>query len=177
MTYYYIVNFSVLLESNLSKVENINNMVRLKLDQLRQPTSEMKFLVALAVAVACATADVSHILKSTEYTAPILKYNYDSHPEGHFEYNYETGNGIVVHSDGTVKNPNTENAALEIKGSVKYTAPDGTPVNFEYVANEGGFQPVGSHIPVGPAIPEHVLRGLKYIADHPPPVERIVKKI
>ncbi|CAH2096420.1 unnamed protein product [Euphydryas editha] len=134
----------------------------------------MKFLVVLAIAVACAAADV---VKSDEYLAPIVKSNFENNPEGHFQFDFETGNGIYTHSDGIVKNVNTDNPALEIKGSVKYTAPDGTPVNFEYVANEEGYHAVGSHIPVAPPVPEYILRSLKYIADHPPPVERVVKKV
>nr|AHF55752.1 mutant RR1-type cuticular protein [Bombyx mori] len=42
----------------------------------------MKFLIVLAVAVACASADVSHIAKSDEYAAPVVKSSYDITPEG-----------------------------------------------------------------------------------------------
>ncbi|XP_045448071.1 larval cuticle protein LCP-17-like [Melitaea cinxia] len=131
----------------------------------------MKFLVILAVAVACAAADVSHIVGPDA----ILKSSFESHPEGHFSYDFETSNGIITHSDGVVKNPNTENAALEIKGFVKYTSPDGTPVNLEYVSNEFGYQAVGSHVPVAPPVPEYILRSIQYIAEHPAP-ERVIKK-
>ncbi|XP_045448070.1 larval cuticle protein LCP-17-like [Melitaea cinxia] len=146
----------------------------------------MKFLVILAVAVASAAAaeiptnyfDVPNTkyVRSDEATAPIVRSDYESHPDGHFSSVVETGNGIYTQSEGVVKNPNTDTAALEIKGSVRYTSPDGTPVNYEYVANEGGYQVVGSHVPVPPPVPELILRSLQYIADHPAPVERVVKK-
>ncbi|XP_047533449.1 larval cuticle protein LCP-17-like [Vanessa atalanta] len=133
----------------------------------------MKFLVVLAVAVACAAADVSHIVKSDESQAPILRSDYEQQPEGHFQYAIETGNGIVSQAEGVVKNPASENAALEVKGTVRYTAPDGTPISLEYVADESGYHPTGSHLPVPPPIPEQILRAQKFIADHPAP---IVKK-
>ncbi|XP_050351165.1 larval cuticle protein LCP-17-like [Nymphalis io] len=129
-----------------------------------------KLIVVLAVAVACAAADVSHVVRSDESQAPIVRSNYEIHPEGHFEYAQETGNGIVSQAQGVVKNPNSENAALEVKGSVRYNAPDGTPVNLEYISDENGYRPTGSHIPVSPPIPELILRSLQYIADHPAPV-------
>ncbi|XP_046965969.1 larval cuticle protein LCP-17-like [Vanessa cardui] len=136
----------------------------------------MKFLVVLAVAVACAAADVSHVVRSDESQAPIVRSDYEIQPQGDFQYAYETGNGIVSQAEGVVKNPASENAALEVKGTVRYTAPDGTPISYEYVANENGFQPTGSHLPVPPPIPELILRGLQYIADHPAPVVPVVKK-
>lgn len=68
-----------------------------------------KFLVIIAVAVACAAADVSHIVQrvSEESSAPILRSSSEIHPEGHFSYDFETGNGIITHSEGVVTNPNT----------------------------------------------------------------------
>lgn len=39
-----------------------------------------------------------------------------------------------------------EDEALEVQGSNQYTAPDGTPVQITYVANENGYQPqVNTH--------------------------------
>ncbi|CAH0715716.1 unnamed protein product, partial [Brenthis ino] len=134
----------------------------------------MKFLVVFAVAVACAAADVSHILKGDESKDQILRSSYDISPEGNsFSYGYETGNGIVSQSEGVVKNPNSDNPALEVKGSVRYTAPDGTPVSLDWTADEYGFRPTGSHLPVPPPIPEMILRSLQYIEAHPPAVERV----
>ncbi|KOB74844.1 Cuticular protein CPR2, partial [Operophtera brumata] len=58
-----------------------------------------------------------------------------------------------------------EYPSLEIKGAAKYNAPDGTPVEFSYIANENGYQPIGSFIP---ATPDYVIRSLAYIEAHPP---------
>ncbi|PZC82071.1 larval cuticle protein LCP-17 [Helicoverpa armigera] len=132
----------------------------------------MKFLVVLAVAVACASADVSHVV-SADYSAPVVKSSYDISPEGAFQYAYETGNGIYAQASGSVKNQNSEYPSLEVAGAYKYTAPDGTPVELSYVADENGYKPQGAHLPVGPAIPEYIARSLAYIAAHPPPVEGV----
>ncbi|XP_072949052.1 larval cuticle protein LCP-17-like [Epargyreus clarus] len=130
-----------------------------------------KFLVVLAVAVACASADVSHVLGG-EADAAVLRSEFANGPEGTFNYVYETANKITAQADGVVKNPNSDNPTLEVRGSYAYVSPDGTPVETTYIANEGGYQPQGSHIPVGPPIPEAIARSLEYIAAHPPPVER-----
>ncbi|CAK1556419.1 unnamed protein product [Leptosia nina] len=131
----------------------------------------MKFLVVLAVAVACASADVSHVV-GPDYQVPIVRSSFESSPDNSgFQYSFETGNGIVSQADGIVKNPNTDNAALEVKGTVRYTAPDGTPVELTYVANEAGYQPAGSHVPKAP---EAILRAQQYIANHLPLVAKKV---
>lgn len=56
---------------------------------------------------------------------------------------------------------------MEAQGDFKYTAPDGTPIALQYVANENGFQPSGAHLPTSPPIPEAILRSLEYNAAHP----------
>ncbi|KAL0839011.1 hypothetical protein ABMA28_017008 [Loxostege sticticalis] len=133
----------------------------------------MKFLILLAV-VAAACADVAHL----DATAPIIRSNFDSQPDGNFQYSYETGNGISAQASGVVKDPNSEKPTLEVNGAVKYTSPDGTPVELTYIANENGYQPQGSHLPVPPEVPEAITRALAYIAAHPPPEEpRVPKRI
>lgn len=72
-------------------------------------------------------------------SAPILKSSSDISPDGQYHYEYETGNGIAAKESGQ--------AAHSVQGSYSYTAPDGTPVQMTYVADENGFQPQGSHLP------------------------------
>lgn len=73
-----------------------------------------------------------------------------------FDYSYELSNGIAVKQSGT---------GVNIKGNYKYTAPDGTPIEMSYVADENGYQPSGDLIQ---AIPPLIARALEYIRTHPP---------
>ncbi|KAG6440630.1 larval cuticle protein LCP-17 [Manduca sexta] len=131
----------------------------------------MKFLVVIAAAVAVASAAAVD-----EYSAKVLKSSFDSEPEGSFKYAYETENGIYGAADGFVKNVNSEYPAVAIQGGYKYTAPDGTPVEITYVADENGYQPQGNLLPVAPPVPEAIARSLAWIAAHPPPVEKPVAR-
>ncbi|CAH0691724.1 unnamed protein product [Spodoptera exigua] len=130
----------------------------------------MKFLVVLAVAVAYASADVSHVVKD-EFHAPIVSSSYDIEPQGEYKYSYETGNGIYGQSAGVLKNANSEYPYLAVSGGYKYTSPEGQPIELTFTADENGYQPQGSHLPVPPEIPAAILRSLEYIAAHPPPAE------
>ncbi|CAH2048485.1 unnamed protein product, partial [Iphiclides podalirius] len=133
-----------------------------------------KFLIVLA-AVALASADVAPSYRTDEANAPIVRSDYEINPEGSYQYAYETANGITGEAQGTIKNPNSEAASLDVRGSFSYTAPDGTPVRLVYQADENGYRAEGDSIPVPPAIPELILRSLQYIADHPPPAEYLKK--
>lgn len=95
-------------------------------------------------------------------TAEILRSEADVHPEG-YHFTYETSNGVKAEEQGAL-----QGEAIAVHGEVKYTAPDGTPVHLTYVADENGFQPTGSHLPVDHPVPEHILRSLEYIRTHQP---------
>ncbi|XP_045773420.1 larval cuticle protein LCP-17-like isoform X2 [Maniola jurtina] len=127
--------------------------------------------------MACAAADVSHIVRSDDYEVPIVKSGYELSPEGAFQYFYEAGNGIVAQADGVMKRVSSaDEPALEVRGSFRYISPDGTPVETTYVAGEQGYVASGSHLPVPPPIPELILRGLAYTAAHQPAtVEKVYK--
>nr|XP_027239210.1 cuticle protein AMP1A-like [Penaeus vannamei] len=61
----------------------------------------------------------------------------------------ETANGIVFSESGSPGKDGGINSA----GSFSYTAPDGTDIHLQYVADENGFQPQGDHLPVAPSSP------------------------
>lgn len=107
-----------------------------------------------------------------ERDAAILRQAQDISPEGSYNYNFETENGIRNAAEGTLENvgPNGEPAVVA-RGNFQFTAPDGTPIAVSYVADQNGYQPVGDHLPVAPAIPEQIQRALAYIAAHPPQPE------
>lgn len=85
---------------------------------------------------------------------------------------YETENGISASEQGQPKSvPGSPEPAEEVQGQYAYTAPDGTPINLQYLANENGFQPQGAHLPTPPPTPAAILRALEWIAAHPQPEE------
>ncbi|XP_073956985.1 larval cuticle protein LCP-17-like [Choristoneura fumiferana] len=137
----------------------------------------MKFLVAFALAVAVASADVSHVVgHSADAVAQVLRSDADVKPDG-FQYAYETSNGIAASAQGDIKDFNSDHASQSVAGQFRYTSPDGTPVEVSYVADENGFQPKGDHLPVAPQIPPQIARALEWIAAHPAPAENVAARV
>ncbi|XP_075977703.1 larval cuticle protein LCP-17-like [Anticarsia gemmatalis] len=133
----------------------------------------MKSFVALLAVVAVVAADVSH-LRHPDADAQILRQDADVLPD-QYQYAYETSNGIAAQESGVLKNVGREDEAIEVQGSNSYTAPDGTPIQTSYIANEFGYQPSGNHLPTPPPpqpIPEYIVRAIEYIRTHPPPPSR-----
>ena len=106
---------------------------------------------------------------------PIISQDQEVNFDGSYRLSYETGNGIAAQEQGVLKNAGNPDAEVEeVQGSFQYTAPDGSPVALQYVANENGFQPQGSHLPVAPTpppIPPAIQKALEWIAAHPEPPE------
>ncbi|XP_059620308.1 endocuticle structural glycoprotein SgAbd-2-like [Phlebotomus argentipes] len=105
---------------------------------------------------------------------PILRYTESVGQDGSFNFSYEAGNGINVEGAGFTKraqvpriDPETgaesgfeEQDVLVQTGSYSYTAPDGTPIHVQYIADENGFQPVGDHLPQPPPLPDAIANSL-----------------
>ncbi|XP_066584030.1 endocuticle structural glycoprotein SgAbd-1-like [Prorops nasuta] len=135
----------------------------------------MKFLIVSFALLAVAFAQhQQHYVGVPLVTKPvaILKQTQDQSPEGSYNYNYETENGIAVSQTGqaTPLGPNGEPVVV-VQGQYQFTAPDGTPVAVSYVADQNGYQPTGDSLPVPPPVPEAIQRALAYIAAHPPKPE------
>ncbi|XP_047991040.1 larval cuticle protein LCP-17-like [Leguminivora glycinivorella] len=132
----------------------------------------MKFLVAIALAVACVHADVAH-LKGSDVDAQILKFDSDVQPES-YHYGYETSNGISAQEAGQLKVVSKDEASIAVQGQYQYQSPEG-PIQLTYVADENGYQPQGAHLPTPPPpqpIPDYIQRSLDWIAAHPQPVNQ-----
>ncbi|XP_066582750.1 endocuticle structural glycoprotein SgAbd-2-like [Prorops nasuta] len=104
-----------------------------------------------------------------QYNSPgrfigIRSQHQDSYPDGSYSWSYDTENGISASESGQPK-ATPEGQAEVVQGRFSYTAPDGTPINLEYVADENGFRAVGAHLPTPPPIPEAIRRAL---AANPP---------
>ncbi|XP_046965970.1 larval cuticle protein LCP-17-like [Vanessa cardui] len=123
----------------------------------------MKSFVAILALVAVVAADVSHL--SREAAAEIIQQDADVFPD-QYKYQFQTSNGISAQESGVIKNPGREDEALEVQGSNSYTGDDGQVYSLKYVANENGYQPEGSHLPVPHPIPEYILRSIAYNAAH-----------
>nr|CAD7199664.1 unnamed protein product [Timema douglasi] len=60
-----------------------------------------------------------------------------------------------------------EEPAQEVQGAYSFITPDGETRVLSYIANENGFQPEASYLPVAPAIPDAIAESLIYNAAHP----------
>lgn len=86
---------------------------------------------------------------------PILRLENNNDGET-YKYAYETGNGISAQEEGDARGDGTK--AL---GGFSYTAPDGQQITIQYTADENGFLPQGSHLPVAPPVPEEILKAVE----------------
>ncbi|KAI8119193.1 Endocuticle structural glycoprotein SgAbd-9 [Lucilia cuprina] len=77
----------------------------------------------------------------------ILRQGEEKTEDGSFTYYYEGADGAKRQEVGIVKNAGTEEETLVIKGSYSYFDENGNEVIVEYIADENGFQPQGTHIP------------------------------
>ncbi|CAH0556915.1 unnamed protein product [Brassicogethes aeneus] len=95
----------------------------------------------------------------------ILKQNQDIHPDGSYQWSYETENGIAAQELGKLRGKGQE-ASIEVQGSYSYTSPEGIPVAISYVADDTGYHPAGD-LPTPPPIPIAIQRALAWNAAHP----------
>ncbi|XP_042218150.1 cuticle protein AMP1A-like isoform X3 [Homarus americanus] len=131
----------------------------------------MKFVVfALLATVATAAPQYAAPAPASRYGSeskeiPIVRHDFVQGDHGSYQLDMETGNGIKVSESGA---PGAE-GAIASSGSYSYTAPDGTPVEVTYVADENGFQPQSDLLPVAPAfphpIPQFVLDQIAFAAE------------
>nr|XP_027216553.1 cuticle protein AMP1A-like [Penaeus vannamei] len=103
--------------------------------------------------------------RSDSDEVPILRDDRVIDDDGRYNFDVETGDGIVVSESG---GPSAD-GGINSAGSYSYTAPDGTPVHVEFVADENGFQPQSDLLPVAPEfphpIPDFVLDQIAFAAE------------
>ncbi|XP_017886965.1 larval cuticle protein LCP-17-like [Ceratina calcarata] len=120
-------------------------------------------VLACVAFLAVASAQVQVVQKPSL----IVKQSQDLSPDGSYSYSYETDNGIYHGATGTRVATNAKNTPVIVtQGQYQYTAPDGTPIQVTYTADQNGFQPQGAHIPQVPAL---INKALEYIRSHPQP--------
>ncbi|CAH0556914.1 unnamed protein product [Brassicogethes aeneus] len=84
-----------------------------------------------------------HVARQNYYNNPqiaILRNDQDIRPDGSYSYAYETANGIAAQEQGV--------GGRSVQGGFSWTSPEGQLVQIQYVADENGYHPTGSHIPV-----------------------------
>ncbi|XP_045583644.2 pupal cuticle protein 20-like [Procambarus clarkii] len=73
---------------------------------------------------------------------------------GNYNFNFETGDGISRHEQGAPQGPT---GAVASQGGWSFTFPDGTPANFKFVADEGGYRVESPLLPTPPPLPAHAI--------------------
>ncbi|XP_065163124.1 endocuticle structural glycoprotein SgAbd-2-like [Atheta coriaria] len=94
---------------------------------------------------------------------PIVSENNEINPDGSYRYSYATADGQQAQASGYLKNAGTQAEAEVAQGSYSYTAPDGTPITVNWIADENGFRAEGAHLPTPPPIPEAIQRSLNLV--------------
>lgn len=89
-----------------------------------------------------------------ERTSSTLRFENNIGPQA-YSYAYETENGITAVENGVNIN------GVQAEGGYSYTGDDGKLYKITYTAGEGGYQPVGDHLPTPPPIPAEILKSLE----------------
>uniref|UniRef100_A0AAG5DF33 Uncharacterized protein n=1 Tax=Anopheles atroparvus TaxID=41427 RepID=A0AAG5DF33_ANOAO len=110
--------------------------------------------------VLASVALIAATVANPEAHAQIVRYENVLQDDGHYNWQYETSNGIAANEEGL--------GAHSANGAFSYTGPDGVLYRVVYVADENGFRPEGAHLPTPPPTPEYVFKTLEQI-----PAQRI----
>lgn len=122
--------------------------------------------IAFFAVIAVASAALLPGQSSGDAQATVLRADAVVNPDS-YNWAYETSNGIQAQEQGQLKQIGSEQG-IAAQGSYQYNAPDGTPIQVQYVADENGFQPQGSALPTPPPVPEAIIRSLEYLARNAP---------
>lgn len=110
-----------------------------------------KFFTAIFV-IACIYSTIAfpqNAQPGADAAATLLQSTFSDDGLGNFNYLFETSNGIKQNANGQLKDIQPTDGQTEAgkgsvqQGSFSYTAPDGTPVKVDWIADEKGFQPTG----------------------------------
>ncbi|KAM7343666.1 endocuticle structural protein SgAbd-6-like [Cochliomyia hominivorax] len=105
-----------------------------------------QFFIFITLLTLTLGASISNNNKDDNKFVPILRQGEEKTDDGSFTYYYETADGSKRQEVGLVKNAGTDDETLVIKGSWSYFDRNGDEVIVEYIADENGFRPQGTHI-------------------------------
>ncbi|XP_055630583.1 pupal cuticle protein Edg-78E-like [Toxorhynchites rutilus septentrionalis] len=111
--------------------------------------------LSLALATVCAAPQQGFGFNRDKNAVALVHERY-LHPDGSYTYKYETSNGISASQSGSAN-------GVFSNGYYSYNAPTGERIQLTYIADEYGFHPQGTHLPVEPPAPDHVIRSLQAI--------------
>ncbi|XP_055920321.1 larval cuticle protein LCP-22 [Eupeodes corollae] len=77
--------------------------------------------------------------------ARTIYHSKNARPDGSYEYNYQTENGISGEERNVPKSLRSGETSGNAEGSYGYTSPEGLKVVVNYQADEDGFRPVLSY--------------------------------
>ncbi|CAB3221335.1 unnamed protein product [Arctia plantaginis] len=103
-------------------------------------------------------------------------HNYVYAYNGDYHYSYEGGDGTKAFERGELKSADGSSNSSGVVGGYSYKDKDGNVFNLSYTAGEGGYQPVGAHLPTSPPIPPAIQRVLRILATKTTP-EPITERI
>ncbi|XP_017080293.1 pupal cuticle protein Edg-78E-like [Drosophila eugracilis] len=119
-----------------------------------------RYMLVASALLACAYAAATYNQDGAAY---ITKQGADIDPQGPYNFQYETSNGIAAQESGI--------GGHHATGGYSYYSPEGQLVQISYLADENGYQPQGALLPTPPPIPVAILKSLEYIRTHPQYVE------
>ncbi|PSN40116.1 hypothetical protein C0J52_27375 [Blattella germanica] len=107
--------------------------------------------IALLIVLVAATMAIPVPQDVRPGVVPVLQRTEVRDEAGQFSLSYLSGDGTTFSEQGALK-PTADGSDLVLvkQGSVRYTSPEGLPISLTYVADELGFRPEGSHLPVAP---------------------------
>ncbi|XP_023950139.1 endocuticle structural glycoprotein ABD-5-like [Bicyclus anynana] len=92
------------------------------------------------VTVVCVLAALCAAAPQNPQDVQILRFDSDVQPDG-YSFAYETSDGTSRQEEGKIDNPQSENAALSVKGQYSYVAPDGKHYTVTFTADTEGYKP------------------------------------
>ncbi|XP_050717403.1 cuticle protein CP14.6-like [Eriocheir sinensis] len=123
----------------------------------RQTDTKMNLFVLAFLAAVAAAAPQGYEDTSVEYPAILVDERQMADDASSYTFKIETQDGITRQESGSVlPGTGSEEGGIEQSGTVSFTLPDGQLFQLSYVADENGFQPESSFLPVAPEFPHEI---------------------
>ncbi|XP_055307891.1 cuticle protein CP14.6-like [Sitodiplosis mosellana] len=112
----------------------------------------MKFVIVFAALIAASAAALLQGASQEALATIVSQQNAISPDQSSYTYSSQTSNGISAKADATLNQPRSSDASASyaVRGQYSYQGPDGVEYTVHYIADEFGFRPTGSHLPVAP---------------------------